>query len=190
MVYTNGQVPLSDPNINPVALATFKLLPAPNIPGAGLTAANYQYLPAAPTVDDKGDVRVDFIRNERQNNFARYCQRAVTYFQPPPFPGAVGGNSNGTLYARTRQIAAGYNWTVTSNSILELRFGETWTESGKQPIFLGSPQPACRDSECATGPVLHRRPQCAGCLWLHAVREQATNPQFNNPTQANPKVNH
>ncbi len=76
------------------------------------------------------------MRNQSQNAFFRYSQRAVTYFQPPPYPGPVGGNSNGTLYARTRQLVGGYNWTLTSSSILELRFGETWTESGKQPIFL------------------------------------------------------
>ena len=55
-IYADGHVPLSDPNIDPVALATFKQLPTPNIPGAALTAFNFQYLPAAPTVDDKGDV--------------------------------------------------------------------------------------------------------------------------------------
>lgn len=190
VVYANGQVPLSDPNINAVALATFKLLPAPNIPGAGLTAANYQYLPAAPTVDDKGDVRVDLIRNERQNSFARYSQRAVTYFQPPPFPGAAGGNSNGTLYARTRQIAAGYNWTVTSNSILELRFGETWTESGKQPIFLGAPNLLAGIPNVPQDPSYTGGLNAQGVSGFTQFGEQATNPQFNNPTQANPKVNY
>src|SRR3984957_13831743 len=50
-VYANGQVPLTDPNIDPVALETFKYLPTPNIPGAALTAANFQYLPAATTPD-------------------------------------------------------------------------------------------------------------------------------------------
>ena len=190
VVYANGQVPFTDANIDPVALATFKLLPTPNIAGAGLTAANYQYLPAAPTVDDKGDGRLDFVRNERQNGFVRYSQRAVSYFQPPPFPGNGGGNSNGTLYARTRQIAAGFNWTLTSNSILELRFGETWTESGKQPIFLGAP------NLLAGIPNVPQDPSYTGGLNAQAVSgytqfgEQATNPQFNNPTQANPKVNY
>ncbi len=74
-VYTNGQVPLNDPNINPLAVQVLKLLPVPNIPGAGLTAANFQYLPAAPTVDDKGDARVDFVRNQSQNGICRYSQR-------------------------------------------------------------------------------------------------------------------
>jgi hypothetical protein len=189
-VYTNGQVPLNDPNIDPVALAAFKLLPTPNIPGAGLTAANFQYLPAAPTTDDKGDGRVDFVRNDRQNGFFRYSQRAVTYFQPPPYPGAAGGNSNGTLYARTRQIVAGYNWTLSSNSILELRFGQTWTESGKQPIFLGAP------NLLAGIPNVPQDPAYTGGLNAQAVSgftqfgEQGTNPQYNNPTQANPRANY
>jgi hypothetical protein len=80
-------------------------LPTPNIPGAALTAANYEYLPASTTTDDKGDARADYILNSRQNGFFRYSQRAVTYYQPPPFPGIAGGNANGTLYARTRQLA-------------------------------------------------------------------------------------
>ncbi len=190
VVYANGQVPLNDPNIDPVALATFKQLPTPNIAGAGLTAANFQYLPAASTVDDKGDARVDFTLNERQNGFARYSQRAVTYFQPASFPGSAGGNNNGTLYARTRQIAAGYNWTITPTSILELRFGETWTQSGKQPVFLGAP------NFLAAIPNVPQDPSYTGGLNAQIVSgftqfgEQATNPQFNNPTQANPKVNY
>jgi hypothetical protein len=190
VVYANGQVPLTDPNIDPVALTTFKLLPTPNIPGAGLTAANYQYLPAAPTVDDKGDGRVDFVRNDRQNGFFRYSQRAVTYFQPPPFPGAAGGNSNGTLYARTRQLAAGYNWTLSPNSILELRFGETWTQSGKQPIFLGAPNLLAGIPNVPQDPAYTGGLNAQGVSGFTQFGEQGTNPQYNNPTQANPKVNY
>ncbi|QHN05105.1 hypothetical protein FTO74_18450 [Granulicella sp. WH15] len=188
--YLNGQVPLNDPNIDPIALAAFKALPTPNIPGAGLTAANYQYLPAAPTVDNKGDARVDYVLNEKQNGFFRYSQRAVTYFQPPPFPGAAGGNSNGTLYARTRQIAAGYNWTVTANSILELRFGETWTESGKQPVFLGAPNFLAGIPNVPQDPTYTGGLNAQGVSGFTQFGEQGTNPQFNNPTQANPKVNY
>lgn len=190
VVYTNGQVPLSDPNINPVALTVFKLLPTPNIPGAGLTAANYQYLPAAPTVDDKGDGRVDFIRNQSQNGFFRYSQRAVTYFQPPPFPGAAGGNSNGTLYARTRQIVAGYNWALTQNSILEMRFGETWTASGKRPVFLGAPNLLAGIPNVPQDPTYTGGLNAQGVSGFTQFGEQGTNPQYNNPTQANPRVNY
>ena len=188
--YANGKVPLTDPNIDPVALKTFSLLPTPNIPGAALTATNYEYLPAGTTTDDKGDARADFILNSRQNGFFRYSQRAVEYFQPPSFPGPVGGNNNGTLFARTRQLAAGYNWALTPNSILELRFGQTWTESGKSPVFLGQP------NLLAGIPNVPQDPSYSGGLNTQTVTgytafgEQATSPQFTNPTQANPKVNY
>jgi len=194
VIYANGQVPLTDPNIDPVALEAFKYLPTPNIPGAALTAANFQYLPASTTTDDKGDARADYTLNSRQNGFVRYSQRAVTYFQPPPFPGIAGGNANGTLYAKTRQIAAGWNWTVTSNSILELRFGQTWTQSGKSPIFLGATN--FYTSAGITGVNIPTNPAYTGGLNAQAVTgysafgEQTTNPQFNYPTQTNPKVNY
>jgi len=189
-VYANGQVPLSDPNIDPVALAVFKVLPTPNIAGAALTANNYQYLPASTTKDDKGDARVDFNLNSKQNGFFRYSQRAVQFFQPPSYPGPAGGNNNGTLFARTRQLAAGYNWTVTSSSILELRFGQTWTESGKSPAYLG------QTNFLAGIPNVPQDPSYTGGLNTQTVTgftafgEQATSPQFTNPTQANPKVNY
>ncbi len=190
VVYANGQVPLSDPNLNPLAVQVLKLLPTPNIAGAGLTAANFQYLPAAPTVDNKGDARVDYVRNQSQNAFFRYSQRAVTYFQPPPYPGPVGGNSNGTLYARTRQLVGGYNWTLTSSSILELRFGETWTESGKQPIFLGAPNLLAGIPNVPQDPSYTGGLNAQGVSGFTQFGEQGTNPQYNNPTQANPKVNY
>jgi Carboxypeptidase regulatory-like domain/TonB-dependent Receptor Plug Domain/TonB dependent receptor len=194
VVYANGQVPLTDPNIDPVALETFKYLPAPNIPGAALTAANFQNLPASTTTDDKGDARADFILNSRQNGFFRYSQRAVTFYQPAPFPGPAGGNNNGTLYARTRQIVAGWNWAVNSHSILELRFGQTWTDSGKSPIFLGATN--FYTAAGITGVNIPTDPAYTGGLNAQAVTgftafgEQTTNPQFNNPTQSNPRVNY
>lgn len=183
-------MPLTDPNIDPVALIVFKLLPTPNIPGAALTANNFQYLPATTTTDDKGDARADFILSPTQSGFFRYSQRADVTFQPPPFPGAAGGNSSGTLYARTRQLAAGYNWTLSQNSILELRFGETWTASGKQPVYLGQP------NLLAGIPNVPQDPAYTGGLNTQTVTgytqfgEQGTSPQFTNPTQANPKVNY
>jgi len=193
-VYANGQVPLTDPNIDPVGLETFKYLPLPNIPGAILTSANYQYLPASTTTDDKGDARADYTLNSRQNGFFRYSQRAVTFFQPPPFPGIAGGNANGTLYAQTRQLAAGWNWTLTSTSILELRFGQTWTKSGKSPIFLGATN--FYTAAGITGVNIPTDPAYTGGLNAQAVTgfsafgEQTTNPQFNYPTQTNPRVNY
>ena len=189
-VYANGQVPLNDQNIDPLALSAFKLLPTPNIVGVAPTANNYQYLPATTDTDSKGDGRVDFYPNSNQNGFFRYSQRSGVIFQPAPFPGDAGGNSSGTLYAQTRQIAAGYNWALSPSSSLQLRFGQTWTESGKNPVFLGAP------NLLAGIPNVPQDPAYTGGLNTQSVTgytqfgEQSTSPQFTNPTQANPKVNY
>ena len=190
--YTNGQIPLSDPNVNPLALKVLSLLPAQNIPGAAATGLNYQYMAPNTVLDDKGDGRLDFIVNPKQNGFFRYSQRGASFFIAPPFPGLAGGNSNGTLYAKTRQLAFGYNWTPTTNSIVEFRYGQTWTASGKQPINLGA-ENLLADFNI---PNAVTDPQYSGGLNTQNVSgftqlgEQATNPQFTNPTQWNPKVNY
>jgi hypothetical protein len=190
VVYANGQVPLNDPNIDPVALATFKLLPTPNIPGAALTANNFQSLPASTDFENKGDGRADFVINPRQNGFFRYSQRGASTFQAANIPGLAGGNSAGTIYAFTKQLAAGYNWVLSPTSILEFRFGETWTQSGKIPALIGQP------NLLAGIPNVPQDPTLGGGLNTQTVTgysqfgTSATALQFTNPTQANPKVNY
>jgi Carboxypeptidase regulatory-like domain/TonB-dependent Receptor Plug Domain/TonB dependent receptor len=190
VVYANGQVPLSDPNINPLALTAMKLMPLPNIPGAALTANNFQYLPATTDFENKGDARVDFVLTPTQNGFFRYSQRAAETFQPPNFPGLAGGNSSGTLYARTRQLAAGYNWIISPNSILELRFGQTWTESGKLPALLGQPNLMAGIPNVPQDPALGGGLNTQSVTGFSQFGTQSSALQFTNPTQANPKVNY
>jgi len=187
-VYANGQIPASDQSA--FAAKVLSLLPAPNVAGVAAGGNNYVYTPANTTVDDKGDGRVDYFRNDRQNGFARYSQRAVTYFVAPNIPGLAGGNSNGTLYAHTRQIASGYNFIPTPSSILQLRLGLTWTQSGKSPINLGA------TNLMAGIPNIPSDPSVVGGVNTQSVTgysqfgRQSTNPQFTNPYLANPKVNY
>lgn len=190
IVYTNGQVNLSDPNIDPLALTTMKLLPLPNIPGAALTAQNFQYLPATTDFENKGDARLDFVLTQTQSGFFRYSQRAASTFQPPNYPGLAGGNSSGTLYADTRQIAAGYNWILSANSILELRYGQTWTESGKSPALLGQPSLMTGIPNVPSDPALGGGLNTQSVTGFSQFGTQSTALQFTNPTQANPRVNY
>ncbi|QHN05380.1 hypothetical protein FTO74_06700 [Granulicella sp. WH15] len=191
-VYTNGQVPLTDPNINPLSVLILKELPLPNIPGAALTANNYQYMGPNTTNDNKGDGRLDFFLSPRQTGFARYSQRAVTYFTAPPIPGLAGGNSNGYLSAHTRQIALGYNFSPSPTSVLEVRFGYTSTQASKQAIDFGQ-------ANVLAGlgfPNVPNNPQYTSGINSQSVTGfsafggQATSPQFQSPTQYNPKVNY
>jgi hypothetical protein len=188
-VYANGQIPLADQN--PFAAKVLSLLPPANtVVAAG--GNNFVSAPANQTIDDKGDGRVDAFISPRSTGFGRYSQRAVTFFLAPNIPGLAGGNSNGTLYARTRQVAAGYNFTPNAKSILQLRLGLTWTESGKSPINLGA-ENLLKEFNI---PNIPDDPSINGGLNTQSVTgysqfgRQSTNPQFTNPYLANPKVNY
>jgi hypothetical protein len=187
--YPNGQIPLADQS--PFAAEVLSLLPAANtVVAAG--GNNYVSAPANVTTDNKGDGRVDAFISPRSTGFGRYSQRAVTFFLAPNIPGLAGGNSNGTLYARTRQIAGGYNFSPNANSILQLRLGLTWTESGKSPINLGAENLLQKYNI----PNIPNDATINGGLNTQSVTgysqfgRQSTNPQFTNPYLANPKVNY
>jgi hypothetical protein len=190
VVYANGQVPLTDPNVDPLALTAMKYLPLPNISGAAITATNFQFLPASTDFENKGDARADFVITPRQNGFFRYSQRGASTFQPGNIPGLAGGNSAGTLYANTRQLAAGYNWIVSPNAILEFRFGQTWTESGKTPQLIGQPNLMTGIPNVPTDPALGGGLNTQSVTGFSQFGTSASALQYTNPTQANPKVNY
>lgn len=186
--YANGQIPAGDQSA--FAQKVLSLLPLPNQPNVAAGGNNFVYAPANTITDDKGDGRIDAYLSPRSTGFVRYSQRSVTFFLAPNIPGLAGGNSNGTLYAYTRQVAGGYNFTPNPNSTLEARLGLTWTESGKSPINLGA------ENLLAGIPNIPSDPSINGGLNTQTVTgfsqfgRQSTNPQFTNPFLANPKVNY
>jgi hypothetical protein len=89
-------------------------------------------------------------------------------------------------------VALGYNFTPTVNSILQLRLGLTWTQSGKAPVNIGATNLLAEFNI----PNIPTNPTITGGLNSQAVTgfsqfgRQTTNPQFTNPYDANPKVNY
>ena len=191
MVYANGQVPLSDPNIDPVALTTFAALPAPNIPGAALTAANFQYLPASTTTDDKGDAPRRLhpaTRNRTASSATASAPSPSSSRRAFPAPPAATTTARSTR-ERGSLPPGGTGWSATtpSSNSASARPGRRAASSpptSGQPNFL------------AGIPNVPQDPSYTGGLNTQTVSgftqfgEQATNPQFTNPTQANPKVNY
>ena len=190
--YANGVIPAGDQS--PFAAKVLSILQAdaPPIPNVKPGGNNFVSSPANTETVNKGDGRLDAYISPRSTAFVRYSQGSWVYFLAPNIPGLAGGNSNGTLYAYTRQIAGGYNFTPTPNSILQLRLGLTWTKSGKAPINIGA------DNLLADFniPNIPTDPSVTGGLNSQAVTgfsqfgRQTTNPQFTNPYGANPKVNY
>ena len=172
--------------INPLAQAVIADLPNPNLSGA---SNNYESAPADTTKYDKGDVRYDYFINQKVSLFARYSQGNIGIFSPANVPGAAGGNSNGDVYIRNKQGVLGSTWTINATSVLEARVGIDYTEGGKNPSTLG------QSTAGFTIPNLPTDPSLAGGLFsiglsnLAQLGRQSSNPQYQNPLVADPKVN-
>src|SRR5579871_4174416 len=188
-VYPAGtSIPIA--NLNPFAAAVLNALPAPNAGNGGI-ASNYQALLLYRDYSDKYDAKLDAQINDRMSTFLRWSQRKDVYFQQPTMPGFAGGDNNGFIHSIQQNAAWGYTWTVSPTSIVELRLGFTHVLAGKQPPLLGGP--SLQQLFGIQG--LPTTPNIAGGLNTQAISgfttlgRQATNPQFQNPTSWDPKVN-
>lgn len=186
-VYANGILPSSQ--ITPFAKAVMAALPAANLPGL---SNNYESLPRATIDDNKGDLRFDYYATSKITSFFRYSQREEDIFDAPAIPLPGGGNSNGNVRIKNRQIEPGVTYTLSSSSVIEARLGLSWTEGGKFPLAAGTPSLL---SPFGIG-GLPTDPLIAGGLNSQSVGgytqfgRQTSNPQFQNPYNLNPKINY
>jgi hypothetical protein len=187
-IYSSGQVPASA--ITPFAQKVFSQLVAPTTSG---TANNYQALPRIPTVDNKGDIRIDHYFNSRLTAFGRYSHRNFTQTDTPTIPLPVGSDSsNGNVNISSKQGAGGVTYTISPVSLIEFRLGITRSVGGKWPLQLG-----LANMQDGYGiPGLPTDPALAGGLNTQSISGYAgmgrrnSTPQFQNPTVINPKVNY
>ena len=164
-------------------------LPDSNVAG---TTNNYTTLQEFTADSNKGGVKVDVQFSPAAAMFARYGMRNLTTDDQPNIPLPSGGAGNGHIYARNRQFVLGSTWTPTAQSLLEMRFGYSWTQAGKNPPSLGSG--SAQDQFGIPG--LPTDPRIAGGLPTQLITgysdlgRQATNPQWQYPTVYNPKINY
>ncbi len=187
-VYTAGtQIPVSQ--LNPFAATVLNALPGTNGPGR---SNNYLALLLIRDYSDKYNAKLDYQINNKMNGFMRFSQRKDLQYYQPDIPGLAGGGGNGYIHAIQQQAAIGYTWTVTNASLIEARFGFTHVLAGKVPPFLGGA--SLRDLYGIGG--LPTDPSITGGLNSQAVGgfnafgRQTSNPQFQNPTSFNPKLNY
>jgi hypothetical protein len=164
-------------------------LPDPNIAGA---ANNYSTLQDFTNHSNKAGAKIDLQPTAAVSLFGRYGWRDLQTVDQPPVPLPSGGDGNGTIYARNKQFVAGATYTATDRSLLEVRFGWSNTQGGKNPPALGSP--SAFDAFGIAG--LPADSRISGGLPTQMVTgysnfgRQATNPQWQYPTVWNPKANY
>ena len=125
-------------NVDPTALAYFRLYPRPNqtgtsyIPGTSVPTNNYLYNPARTQNTTLGDLRIDQHFPNSDTLFGRYSYNKVNTFVPgqlPPVgnigPGGTAGTYPGLSEITTHNGQLGYTHAFTPRLLLELRTGYT-----------------------------------------------------------------
>ncbi len=187
-IYANGVIPQSQ--ITAFARKVFSQLPPPTRPGL---SNNYDSLPRIPTVDDKGDVRLDHYFSSRVTSFFRYSHREYNQTDTPILPLPLGtSDSNGNVHIVNKQGAGGVTYTLSPTSLVEFRLAVTRTIGGKWPLQIGLP-----DMEAEYGiKGLPTDPALAGGLSTQSINgyvglgRRTSTPQFQNPLVVNPKANY
>jgi hypothetical protein len=183
----NTQIPVA--SLNPFAAALLGGLPTLNGPGR---SNNYEALLLIRDYSDKYDAKIDGQINDRMSAFLRWSQRKDVQFYQPSFPGPSGGDGNGYIHSIDQNASLGYTWTVTPTSILEARLGWTHVIAGKQPALLGGPslESLFGIEGLPTTPNLTGGFNSQSISGFTALGRQTSNPQFQNPTSWDPKLNY
>lgn len=177
--------------ISPFAKKLLSGLPDPTDRLNTTGTNNYQILQKFTNNTDKYDLKLDYTRSSKLAGFARLSQRKVNITDFPPIPLPSGGSGNGKTRVLNQQIALGATWTISNSKLLEARMGFSRTRGGKFPLALGLP--SALDLYGITG--LPTDPSITGGAPTQLINgfsdlgRQATNPQWQYPTNYNPKVN-
>jgi hypothetical protein len=185
----NGVVPAAA--MTPFARAVLAALPAPNVTAAP-GAINYANTPRGIIKDDKGDGRIDHTFSDHISIFARYSEHRGYLFDPPGIPGRAGGNSNGNVQISNRNIVGGGTWTISSNKLLDIRFGYSKNLGGKFPVNVGQSSLLTENgitNGLPTDPTIVRSLNGQSINGFSQFGSQTSNPQFQNPTIFNTKAN-
>src|SRR5206468_5261536 len=110
-------------------------LPAPNVAGA---ANNYSIAQDFTNHTDKAGGKVDLQLTPALSLFGRYGWRDLSTNDQPSIPLPSGGGGNGNIYARNKQLVLGTTFIANDQSLLEVRFGWSNTQGGKNPPALGA----------------------------------------------------
>ena len=187
-----ANTPIPIKQVNPFASYALSNLPATNANGTS-RSNNDEALLLIRDYSDKFDAKLDGQINDKMSAFLRFSQRKDVQYYAPDLTGPSGGDGNGYIHVLDQNASTGYTWAVNNTSILEARFGFTHVLAGKVPPYLGGPS---MESMFGGFAGLPTSSNLTGGLntqtisgFSTALGRQTSNPQFQNPTSFDPKIN-
>jgi hypothetical protein len=198
--YKAGTSILASPDISPIAkqiLGYFNQLPSQCQIAPGTTGINQSTgvdtndcATNAPFTDnaDKGDLRLDYQQSEKSSWFLRISDRKETGINYRTLPGPLDGQTNGRIRILDQQVALGYTHVMGANKVIDARAGLSGTRAGKYTLSIGENDiviPGLPTDPIVAGGI----PSTSISGGFSAFGRQSTNPQWQNPSLADPKVN-
>ncbi len=150
----------------------------------GNASNNYSELVLNRLFSDKYNVRIDHSLSASTNIFGRWSYRRSNGFEAPNIPGPSGSNQNGFVDILNKQLTLGATHAFKNASVLDVRFAWSKIDAGKRPPLIGGP--SMFELYGITG--LPNDPEINGGLTTQTITgysqlgRQATNPQYQNPT--------
>src|ERR1700744_6124787 len=163
-------------------------LPASGLASTGLATNDYSKLVPFTDDSDKGDLRLDYQQNATNSWFVRASDRKETGVNYPAILLPLDGQTNGTIRILDQQVALGYTHLWGADKVIDARLGLSKTKAGKYSLSIGN--------DSITIPGLPTSPGVSGGLPSTIISagfspfgRQSTNPQWQNPSLLDPKVN-
>jgi hypothetical protein len=162
-------------------------LPQKGLASTGLATNDYSRLVPFTDNSDKGDLRLDYQQNSSSSWFVRVSDRKETGVNYPSIPIPLDGQTNGTIRILDQQVAVGYTHLWGANKVVDARLGLSKTKAGKYSLSIGN--------NSISIPGLPTDPTVSGGLPSTAISgfssfgRQSTNPQWQNPSLLDPKIN-
>ncbi len=185
----NKPIPIA--TLNPFANYVLQNLPAVAAVTSSQRSNDYEQSLAVRDYTDKYDAKLDDQINDHMTAFLRFSQRIDHQYFQPDIPGPSGGNGTGNLHVFDQNASAGYTWTLSPNSLIEARFGFSRIKGGKTPPNLGlsTSIPEFPFTGLPTTASLQGGLNSQNISGFSQLGRQTSNPQFQNPTSFDPKVN-
>jgi hypothetical protein len=173
------------------------------VAGTGLALNDCALYPPFTDHADKGDLRLDFQQNDKTSWFLKVSDRKEVAKNYPSLPEPIDMQTNGLIKIHDEQIALGFNRTISSNKLIDARLALSGTDAGKYTFAIGTTGISTCPAGSAPGtcdiPGLNGvGPIAAGGLpsigfagsTFSSFGRQSTNPQWQNPSVMDPKVNY
>ncbi|MDE1178660.1 MAG: TonB-dependent receptor [Edaphobacter sp.] len=185
--YAAGTSILNSPNISSSARTMAGLIGG--LGQSNATTSNFTTFQRSNNYTDKGDLRLDYTIDSKNSVFVRASHLKTNATDFPIFGLPLDGGSNGKQRILDQQIAGGYTRVVSPTQLLDVRFGFSRTRAGKYSLSIGT-DPGFTFPGLPTDPTVAGGIPSIGITGFNSLGRLATNPQFQNPSLLNPKVNY